>query len=349
MHQRHRQRGIRRHQHGLHHRSALVRLRHHPVRAMQRRTSGHRPRPPLGRRAVDARVGDYIAAAILAQRDTHDPARIAADTRRRIDPHHHTPQRRRRRHPASFDQPARPQGPDHRVDQLAVELLPPERRPAITLAHRVHEAFRQMHVAPGLPNRLLHARQRHHPPHQRVGPGRRRHHHLRPRAQPHGQHQIVPCRIAAPPFRQLVAPRRMMLRPAQALRRIGRIDRRHRPAGPAHLAFGRRPHRPHVEPRRRDHPARPLHHHPPRLVRRRADQCDPRARNGARDMVDPFRPRARLAEPAPRADQPDAPVARRRKLSLMSIMALPAPRRLDLHFHRQHVDHPIALVGRQQG
>src|SRR3546814_13397035 len=62
--------------------------------------------------------------------------------------------------------------------------------------------------------------------------------------------------------------------------------------------------------RHRDQPARSLDHHALPVGDRRRDQRDPRVGIAARELAHPFGASARLAEPAPRLDQPDPPVAR---------------------------------------
>src|SRR3546814_15457844 len=95
-----------------------------------------------------------------------------------------------------------------------------------------------------------------------MGARRRRHHAARPLAEPQPQHQIVPRRLAAPPFRQLVAPGGMMFGPAQFLARLGRIERRDRAAGKDQLAPPDHPSPPLAMARHRQQPARPPAHHP---------------------------------------------------------------------------------------
>ncbi len=72
-------------------------------------------------------------------------------------------------------------------------------------------------------------------------------------------------------------------------------------------------------PRGREQPARPLDHHPDRLVDRRRDQSDPRPRRLARPAPDPFRPGPGLAEAAPGLEQPLPPPARRLPLAAMRL------------------------------
>src|SRR3546814_19498942 len=109
----------------------------------------------------------------------------------------------------------------------------------------------------------------------------------------------------------------MMFGPAQFLARLGRIERRDRAAGKDQLAPPDHPSRLLAMARHRQQPARPLDHHPHPVGVRRRDQRDPRLGYVARDLAHPFGPRARLAEPAPRLDQPDSPVARRLAPSLI--------------------------------
>ena len=105
-----------------------------------------------------------------------------------------------------------------------------------------------------------------------------------------------------------------MLRPAQFLGRFGRIDEALRPRMERHLACARAPRHRLSAARHRDHPAWPLDHHLGDIVGGRPDQRDAGVLVASRPFAHPFRPRARLAEPASGADQPHPPVPRRRDL-----------------------------------
>jgi len=72
-----------------------------------------------------------------------------------------------------------------------------------------------------------------------------------------------------------------------------------------------------IVPRDAEQPAHPLDHDRARLVDRRPDQRDALAA-GHRQLVDPLRPGARLAEAAPGHHQPHPPaLGRRRQLPPM--------------------------------
>ena len=115
-----------------------------------------------------------------------------------------------------------------------------------------------------------------------------------------------------------------MLGPAQSLGLARRIEERLRPVGPGEppqrrFEFG------HQRARRgRKHAAFALHHDAARLGQARGDERDARLRVGAGDRAHPLGARAGLAEAAPRADQPDAPVAFGGEL-LVAAPDLPVP------------------------
>src|SRR3569623_1730400 len=107
-----------------------------------------------------------------------------------------------------------------------------------------------------------------------------------------------------------------MLRPAQFLARRRGKHIGYRPRRERHFAQVRAPRRRFVVLRHAEQPAISLDHHAPRLVDRRRDQRDPRVGIVAGEGAHPFRPGASLAEAAPGADQPHAPIAFGLSLSL---------------------------------
>lgn len=76
------------------------------------------------------------------------------------------------------------------------------------------------------------------------------------------------------PFRNLVRPGKMMLRPAQRLRLRRRIKKRLCAPRPYQPPERRLKARPQMRRRDRKQPALPLDHHPAPLGHRRRDQCD---------------------------------------------------------------------------
>lgn len=285
---------------------------------MLRGATRHRPCPALGRHGGNARIAQHMRDTIAVKPDRDDPARIARravleSPRRWIDADHDAHQIVGHTAPARFQQRARPQGAGQILDHLAVQFLPAQRRAGIGLFDMIDEHLRQERIVACRPARFDQPLRSQHALHQIGRSRRRRHQHARIGAAPEAHHQIVPRRIAAPPLGQLVAPRRAMLRPPQLLGRIGRIDIGDCPIGPAHLALVDRIT---WDPPRlgdRAQPARPVDHHPPHVRLGRADQRDRRILV-RRQRRHPFRARTRLAESAPGADQPDAPVPLRRRL-----------------------------------
>lgn len=101
-----------------------------------------------------------------------------------------------------------------------------------------------------------------------------------------------------------------VLRAAQAFRLSRRIEEGLRAVWPAEPPQGRFKHRTGVVAGAGQNAAFAFNHHRTCLANRRSDQRDARLRIGARHHIHPFRPRPRLAETAPGADQPQPPVTR---------------------------------------
>jgi hypothetical protein len=269
------------------------------------------------------------ARGIDARND--DPARIpraAIGPGGRIDPHHNPdelfakPAWRggARPNPAPFQQLPRPHCAFDIGQQFAVQLLPPQPRPAIFVQHRRDEARRQVRIVGRPPARhrpVLHRQLLDHR-HQRRRLGRGGDENAGIVIPAHRHHQIVPChRALLPPFGRLVAPGGVMLWPAQFLGGDRRKDLRHRAGVEHQFAACARPARRLAVPRHRQDPAWPVDHHALDILDRRADQRDARARPAAGKVADPFGARARLAEAAPGHDQPHPPIAHRRALAVM--------------------------------
>ena len=148
--------------------------------------------------------------------------------------------------------------------------------------------------------------------------------------------------LGAPPFRQLVAPGGVELRPAQALRIFGRERLRDRAVAPFEALARRRPDRP-LAPRPRAHqPRRALDHHLAYVVIGFADQRDVAVRRvrvrrqAQRERAHELGAEPRLAGAAPAERQPRGPWTAvvgesRRELMLVGerrevmVEALPAP------------------------
>src|SRR3546814_16347314 len=126
---------------------------------------------------------------------------------------------------------------------------------------------------------------------------------------------MFPRRCAGRPFGKPVEPGGMMSVAWKFLARLGLRQRRDSAAVKDQLAPPDYPARLLMRARHRDQPARSLDHHALPVGDRRRDQRDPRVGIAARELAHPFGARARLAEPAPRLDQPDTPVARRPALA----------------------------------
>ena len=244
-----------------------------------------------------------------------------------------------------LEQRPRKQRPLHLLEQLAVELLPAEPGPAIGLDHPAPEVLADMDVLAGRPAGLDGPVERPHPPDDRHRARGRRHHDPRPFPEPHPHHQIVPGEVRLPPLGDLVAPREMVLRTPQLVAGRSRIDERLRSAreaqdparrDPAHLLAGCL--------RDRDQPARPLDHDPGDLSAARPDQGDLRPLHLPCPGRHPLRPGQRLAEPAPRHQQPHPPIAAGasgRRLPLPA-MGLPEefPAKPPQHRPRHPLDQP---------
>jgi hypothetical protein len=160
---------------------------------------------------------------------------------RRIDRHHHPLQLGSGRYPFLFDPVAPEQGGGIIVDQFRFKLLAAEPRALVAFLHLGEEAFGEMAAIikgrglglehPRIADQLLQERDR---------PRRGRHHDLRIIAQSQSELQHVPGGFGIAPFRQLVAPGGVELRPAKLVGLLGRKDLRHGTIGPGEEPLRRR-------------------------------------------------------------------------------------------------------------
>ena len=246
-----------------------------------------------------------------------------------------------------LDHRPRPQAALGIGDQLALQLLPPGPRLAIGRHHHVDEAHRQVDIVLGPPAGHRRPRVGLDPRQQRQRPRRRRHQRPRPGPGAQPQLQIVPRRLGLPPFRQFVAPGEAMLRPAQSVGIVARIELRHRSARPAQPLQARLPlDRDAPLARHRQYAARPLDHHRARLVDAGRDQRDPLPADPGQ-LMHPFRPGPGLAEAAPGHHQPHPPALRLgRKLVVMRAQLEARVQRQQLG--RAHVGDHLAQLRRRQ-
>ena len=260
---------------------------------------------------------------VRAQPAHHDPARVpAAPTpadRPRPRPAE-VPRRTIRARPAHcLDQRPRPQRPLDILDQLAVQLLPPEPRAAVHAGHRRPEILGRcadcrrppagLHASPPAPRSASAAA---------IGRGvvvttaRGR----SPSRSPSIRLSQVVVRLR--PFGELVAPGEMMLGPRSASGLLARIGEGPRPVGKTQHPPARHPaQRPRRSAPTASSPLSPSTITFADLVHRRADQRDPRAPDVRAPAPHPFRPGPRLAEAAPGHHQPHPPVAGRLALPAM--------------------------------
>ena len=215
------------------------------------------------------------------------------------------------------------------LDQLAVQFLPPQPRAAIAPRKRVDEARRQVAlVGHGADARQARARIGDQRLQQRHRPRRRRHQLPRRLAQPQAELQHVEGLLPVLPFRQLVAPGHVKLRPAQAFRILGGKDLRHRPVRPDQPAAGKsripagssgrsgrcrkcrrsspRAHRPASRQSARSADPNGVRRLPPHApIPRLPASCRSHARRAA--AMSASRPRAASAPAAPESSIPSAP------------------------------------------
>ena len=222
--------------------------------------------------------------------------------------------------PAPLNHSPRPQRSFDILDQLAVQLLPPQPGAAIIRRHRGQKSDRQMQIIiqrPPCGDR--HPISVHQRPHQRHRSRRRRRHQPRSETDAQSHFQIVPGRFRLPrivsPLGNLVAPAMAMLWPAQSLRFGGRIEMRLRAILPGQPLQRRFPDRPPFRRRDRQQTALSLDHHRAGFGIIGPDQRKARAAVTFGNAAHPLRPGPGLAKAAPGHDQPDRPVAVRRHLT----------------------------------
>ena len=241
-------------------------------------------------------------------------ARALARTCRRIDRDHDALQRRRFADAATLQQRARPQRVGPVLDDLALELLPPEPRAGIAPHHGLQKGRRQIVGV------VARRRPRHHAgrildqPFQQRCRARRGGDQLpRLRAEPQAELQHVEGVLRIAPLRHLVGPRAGKLRPAQALRVLGGKRLRDLAVAPFQPFSRRQPGRPLVPAMHRQQSGDALDHHLAHVMLGLADQRDTRGffgcerRQPKRLRAHPFRAGARLAGAAAADHQPGVP------------------------------------------
>ena len=219
------------------------------------------------------------------------------------------------------------------LDQLAIELLAPEPRAAIHRRDLREERRREVCGVVGRARLGRHDPRRvDQPADQRDAPRRGGDGLARTRAEPQPELQHVPGLVGVAPFAELVAPRRLELRPAQRVGVLGREGVGERAVSPFEPAQSGLPLRTLARGRHRAQAGRPVDHHVAHVGKSLADQRDapdrPRrnADNPADQPRDPFGAGPRLAGAAPAEDEPGRPVvARALGRQLMIVQRTDAP------------------------
>ena len=234
--------------------------------------------------------------------------------RRRIDRDRDAHERRRRRDARRLDRLAPPQSVGPVLDQLALELLAPEPRAAVGRRDLRQEPRREVAGIVGGRRRRRHDAGRvDEPPDQRDRPRRRRDGLARAVAQAQPELQHVPGLLRVAPLAELVRPGGLELRPAQAIRVLGREGVRDGARRPFEPAQRRLPLRPLGCGRDREEPGRAVDHHVAHVGHGLADERDaPDAlrRDAAKPADEARHPRgagARLAGAAPAEEEPGVP------------------------------------------
>ncbi len=236
----------------------------------------------------------------------------------RVHRHHHPLEPRRTASP----RPRQILGPEQGavgLDHQPLHLLRLQPRPGVERLQMPQKPRRQMgRIVLRRQPRLHHPRLGQQPSQRRDRPGRRRDRQLGIGPQPQAEPQVRQRRLYVPPGAELIRPRRMKLRPAQAVRvfRRKRIGRRAR--GPNQPAPPRLPARPVVARRLRLQPRRPLDHHLAHVVQRRPHQGEGAIlRLG--QLIHPEPAREGLARPAPAQQHPGPPIRIRRRPDLIVV------------------------------
>ena len=303
-------------QHLFDHGAALVHLSHHAI-GLSRVIERHNLLGPSRRaRATHGPILQHVSATVLPQPGTDDAASICAlaVTCRRINRHHHPDPFRHLAAPGLLDQLPLEQGVRIVLDQFAVQFLTAEPRAAITRHDVVQEPFRQMGAVVGRARmrdgRSCISKQS---LDQRCRPRRRGDHHPRRLAEAQRKSQHVICGIRIFPFRHLVAPGCVELRPAEALWFICREHLRDRAVRPCEQPLRRLIDGPLVVHVNAEQTGLALDHDQPGLVEGRCQDGDPLAtwpQLGPKSQghrAHPFGPGASLSRTAPAEDQPIAP------------------------------------------
>ena len=232
----------------------------------------------------------------------------------RVNRHHHADKLRRCLHPSLFDQLAAEQRIRIILDQFAIEFLAPESGAGIADLHILPETRRQMGAVVGgsrpghrrrqIGNQFL---QRQCRPRRRGDDGAR----ILTQAQCKGQH--VPHVARLFPLGQLIAPRGVELRSAQALGFIGRKHLGDRSIRPSQQPFRRFVFRPLVMHVNAEQSGLAFDHHQPHFIEGWADDGDAfgtGAKFGPQSQrpgTHPFGSGAGLSSTAPAKDQPVPP------------------------------------------
>ena len=226
-------------QHGAGHFAALVDLDHHGIglEALVERGGAGGPfgGPGTGQRGITK----HMHQPVPGDAGHHQPAGIGVATRRgrRVDGHADAGQRRRLPGARGLQHVAGPERIGTLGDHLAIQFLPAKPRPAIGAGHGGEEGRGQIKGIVACPcpadSRVRIGQQG---AQQRGWPGRGGGQAARLAAKPQPELQHVPSFAGITPLADLVAPGRLELGSAQALRIFGRKHLRDRAVGPGQPA-----------------------------------------------------------------------------------------------------------------
>ena len=214
--------GVHHAEHARDHVAAVVDFGDDPVRAV-RAVRGDGDVRPLSRRVAPAYVRKHIDAPVESKPGDDDSCLVAAFMRRdgRVDRNDYALKRRRDGGAAAVDHGPRPESARRVGENLAVELLTPEASRAVARGERRHHTRRKVAgVVRGAPSRDRRRGRSRERTHQWRWARRRGHHHARVGADTEAHLKLVP-RVGVAPRRELVAPRRVVLRAAQLVRLFG--------------------------------------------------------------------------------------------------------------------------------
>jgi hypothetical protein len=144
--------------------------------------------------------------------------------------------------------------------------------------------------------------------------GRRRDQHARARAESEPEHQHVPRVLQVAPRRELVGPREVVLRAAEAVGLVGGIQRRDRAVRPRNAAFRRLVFGLEIRVMDGEQPRLPFDHDVSGVRRGRRDECHARRATREDFFAHELRADAGFAPAAPGHREPLGPLARGRHL-----------------------------------